>query len=67
VNYPPIEVSGGIRPLHYEETARYIRGEAHAPAGRLGLPEIVTVVDLAGTAALIKGYNDCDLLERVLL
>lgn len=43
---------------HYEDTARYIREEAHAPAGRLGLPEVVTVVDLACTAAFLKGYNE---------
>jgi hypothetical protein len=43
---------------HYEDTARYIREEAHAPAGRLGLPEVVTVVDLACTAAFLKNYNE---------
>jgi hypothetical protein len=42
---------------HYEDTAKYLREEAHAPAGRLGLPEVVTVVDLACTEALLKGYN----------
>jgi hypothetical protein len=42
---------------HYEDTAKYLREEAHAAAGRLGLPEVVTVVDLACTEALLKGYN----------
>jgi hypothetical protein len=42
---------------HYEDTAKYLREEAHAAAGRLGLPEVVTVVDLACTEALMKGYN----------
>jgi hypothetical protein len=42
---------------HYEDTVRYLREEAHAASGRLGLPEVVTVVDLACTEALIKGYD----------
>lgn len=42
---------------HYEDTVRYLREEAHAPAGRLGLPEVVTVIDLACTEALLKAYN----------
>lgn len=42
---------------HYEDTVRYLREEAHAASGRLGLPSVVTVVDLACTEALIKGYN----------
>jgi hypothetical protein len=43
---------------HYEDTARYIREDAHAPAGRLGLPEVVTVVELACTVAFLKAYNE---------
>jgi hypothetical protein len=42
---------------HYEDTVRYLREEAHAASGRLGLPEVVTVVDLACTEALIKRYD----------
>lgn len=42
---------------HYEDAARYIREEAHAPVGRLGIPTTVEAVDLTCTEALIKGYN----------
>jgi hypothetical protein len=42
---------------HYEDTVRYLREEAHASSWKLGLPEVVTVVDLSCTEALIKGYN----------
>lgn len=42
---------------HQEDTVRYLREEAHAASGRLGLPEVVTVVDLACTEALIKRYD----------
>lgn len=42
---------------HYENTSTYIREDAHAPADRLGLPEVVTVVELACTEALLKGDN----------
>lgn len=42
---------------HYEDTVRYLREEAHAVSGRLGLPSVVTVVDLACTEALIKDHN----------
>lgn len=40
---------------HYEDTVRYLREEAHASSGRLGLPSVVTVIDLACTEALLKG------------
>ena len=40
---------------HYEDTVRYLREEAHSASGRLGLPSVVTVVDLACTEALLKG------------
>jgi hypothetical protein len=43
--------------LHYEDTVRYLREEAHAASGRLGLPSVVTVVDLACTEALLKGHG----------
>jgi hypothetical protein len=42
---------------HYEDTVRYLREEAHASSWKLGLPEVVTVVDLSCTEVLIKGYN----------
>lgn len=42
---------------HYEDTVRYLREEAHASAWKLGLPEVVTVIDLSCTEALVKGYN----------
>lgn len=42
---------------HYEDTARYLREEAHAASGRLGLPEVVMVVDLSCTEALLKSYD----------
>jgi hypothetical protein len=42
---------------HYEDTVRYLREEAHAASGRLGLPSTVTVVDLACTEALLKGHD----------
>lgn len=42
---------------HYEDTARYLREEAHAASGRLGLPNVVMVVDLSCTEALLKSYD----------
>lgn len=42
---------------HYEDTVRYLREEAHAASGRLGLPSTVTVIDLACTEALLKGHD----------
>lgn len=42
---------------HYEDTVRYVREEAHASSWKLGLPEVVTVIDLSCTEALVKGYN----------
>lgn len=42
---------------HYEDTVRYLREEAHAASGRLGLATVVTVVDLACTEALLNGPN----------
>lgn len=42
---------------HQEDTVRYLREEAHAASGKLGLPEVVTVVDLACTEALVKRYD----------
>lgn len=42
---------------HRESTARYIRANYHAPAGRLGLPETVTVVHLTCTEALLKSED----------
>jgi hypothetical protein len=38
-----------------EPTAKYIRENAHAPVGRLGLPDTVTVIHLGCTEAFIKG------------
>jgi hypothetical protein len=37
-----------------EPTAKYIREAYHAPVGRLGLPDTVTVVHLTCTEALLK-------------
>jgi hypothetical protein len=42
---------------HQEPSARYIRENYHAPVGRLGIPDTVTVVDLSCTEALLKGKN----------
>jgi hypothetical protein len=42
---------------HYEDTVRYLREEAHASSGKLGLPEVVTIVDLSCAEALVKSYN----------
>jgi hypothetical protein len=42
---------------HYEDTVRYLREEAHASSWKLGLPEVVTVVDLSCTEVLFKGTN----------
>lgn len=42
---------------HYEETVRYLREEAHASSWKLGLPEVVPIVDLSCAEALVKGYN----------
>lgn len=36
---------------------RYLREDAHAPSGRLGLATVVTVVDLACTEALLKSHG----------
>jgi hypothetical protein len=40
---------------HREPAAKYIRENAHAPVGRLGLPDTVTVIDLGCTVAFLKG------------
>lgn len=42
---------------HFEDTVRYLREEAHAASGKLGLPEVVEVVDLACTEVLRKNYD----------
>lgn len=42
---------------HYEDTVRYLREEAHASSWKLGLPEVVTIVDLSCAEALVKSYN----------
>lgn len=42
---------------HYEDTVRYLREEAHASSWKLGLPEVVPIVDLSCAEALTKGYN----------
>lgn len=42
---------------HYEDTVRYLREEAHASSWKLGLPEVVTIIDLSCAEALVKGYN----------
>lgn len=43
---------------HVEQAAKYIREQAHAPVGRLGLQgDFVTVVDLACSQALLKGHK----------
>jgi hypothetical protein len=42
---------------HYEDTVRYLREEAHASSWKLGLPTVVTVIDLSCTEALVKGYD----------
>lgn len=39
---------------HQEPAAKYVRENYHAPVGRLGLPNIITVVDLRCTEALVK-------------
>lgn len=39
---------------HKESAARYIREQAHAPVGRLGLPDTITVVDLSCAHAILK-------------
>lgn len=49
---------------HYEDTVRYLREEAHASSWKLGLPSTVTVVDLACTEALIKGYDKIVILWK---
>jgi len=46
---------------HYEDTVRYLREEAHAASGRLGLPSTVAVIDLGCTEALVKSH------ERIVL
>jgi hypothetical protein len=42
---------------HFEDTVRYLREEAHAASGKLGLPEVVEVVDLACTEVLRKNQD----------
>lgn len=42
---------------HYEDTVRYLREEAHAASGKLGLPEIVEIIDLACTEVLRKSHD----------
>ena len=42
---------------HFEDTVRYLREEAHAASGKLGLPEVVEVVDLACTEVLRKNHD----------
>jgi hypothetical protein len=42
---------------HQEPAAKYVRENYHAPVGRLGLPDTVTVVDLHCTEVLIKSSN----------
>jgi hypothetical protein len=49
---------------HYEDTVRYLREDAHAASGKLGLPEVVTVVDLSCTEALMKSYNKIVILWK---
>lgn len=43
--------------IHYEDTVRYLREEAHAASGKLGLPTTVEVIDLACTEVLRKDYK----------
>jgi len=38
-----------------EPAAKYIRENAHAPVGRLGLPDTVTVIHLGCTETFLKG------------
>jgi flagellar hook assembly protein FlgD len=40
---------------HREPAAKYIRENAHAPVGRLGLPDTVMVIHLGCTEAFVKG------------
>lgn len=42
---------------HHEPTPEYVRENYHAPVGRLGLPDPVTVVNLGCTEALLKASN----------
>jgi hypothetical protein len=42
---------------HREPAARYVRENYHAPVGRLGLRDTITVVNLGCTEALLKGKN----------
>lgn len=42
---------------HREPAAKYVRENYHAPVGRLGLPDRVTVVGLGCTEALLKAKN----------
>jgi hypothetical protein len=42
---------------HFEDTVRYLREEAHAASGKLGLPEVVEVIDLACTEVLRKNHD----------
>lgn len=42
---------------HREPAAKYIRENYHAPVGRLGLPDTITVVHLGCTEALLKARN----------
>jgi len=42
---------------HFEDTVRYLREEAHAASGKLGLPGVVEVIDLSCTEVLRKNHN----------
>lgn len=42
---------------HYEDTVRYLREEAHASSWKLGLPEVVPIIDLSCAEALVKDSN----------
>lgn len=42
---------------HREPAAKYVRENYHAPVGRLGLPDTITVVNLGCTEALLKSKN----------
>jgi len=42
---------------HFEDTVRYLREEAHAASGKLGLPTTVEVIDLACTEVLRKSHG----------
>lgn len=42
---------------HYEYTVKYLREEAHAASSKLGLPEVVPIVELSCAEALVKSYD----------